>query len=431
MSTTEMSNGNSAQQEALAHSFALGDRCRDDGCPGVFSLHQARDGAIGRIRFPGGRVSPAAWAKLADWADTYGDGDIHFTTRGNLQIRGIKDEETFQQAVAQSPYLPSASHERMRNIIASPIVYSGTHDLGEWITALDSALLAEPAVAGLAGRTLFGIDAGLGDIVAHKPDFGLYLGHSEVLVIVGGKLHPVAVAELGSPKARTESVAALITIAKRWQSLRGDAWRVAERSDLLPQLLDGIGTQSVLPGDLPAPGRPVGWLELPAGQPVNYSAPVAGAEPQADPDQAEVASPEPRTVVLAAGLRFGAMSSDLARIFAAIERPVWVTPWHSVVIHDLDEHEAEQIIKITAPRGLIFDANSDWLRVSACPGSRYCAKGLSDTRSDAMQAIASGVLPEGRVHFSGCVRRCGHPLGTYVDYLATADGEYEVETRTP
>ena len=40
--------------------------------------------------------------------------------------------------------------------------------------------------------------------------------------------------------------------------------------------------------------------------------------------------------------------------------------------------------------------------------------------------VAQARLPEGRVHFSGCERRCGRPKGGYVDYLATGDGEYEV-----
>ena len=103
-----------------------------------------------------------------------------------------------------------------------------------------------------------------------------------------------------------------------------------------------------------------------------------------------------------------------------------VTPWYSLILHDLDEPVAEQVVRVMAPNGLIFDRNSTWLNVSACTGRPGCAKSLADTRGDAAHAIAAARLPEGRVHFSGCERRCGRPKGDYVDYLATGDGEYEV-----
>ena len=99
------------------------------------------------------------------------------------------------------------------------------------------------------------------------------------------------------------------------------------------------------------------------------------------------------------------------------------------MLHNVDEHAAEQIVRVLAPLGLIFDANSTWLRVSACTGIEGCEKSLSDTRGDAAQAVASLDIPQGKVHFSGCERRCGHPLESYTDYLATGDGEYEVSAR--
>ena len=67
------------------------DRTRGDICPGAFKLHHATDGSIGRVRFPGGHVRPQQWADIARIATELGDGNIHVTTRGNMQFRGVKN----------------------------------------------------------------------------------------------------------------------------------------------------------------------------------------------------------------------------------------------------------------------------------------------------------------------------------------------------
>ena len=63
--------------------------------------------------------------------------------------------------------------------------------------------------------------------------------------------------------------------------------------------------------------------------------------------------------------------------------------------------------------------------VSACAGRPGCAKALADVRTDALAAI--GHLPAGRVHVSGCARRCGAPRGQHVDAVALAGGGYVVD----
>ena len=66
-------------------------------------------------------------------------------------------------------------------------------------------------------------------------------------------------------------------------------------------------------------------------------------------------------VTLGAGLREGRMDAQLARFLAAIETDIRITPWRSVVIHGLSDAVADQVVKVLAPMGLIFDANSPWL----------------------------------------------------------------------
>jgi len=74
--------------------------------------------------------------------------------------------------------------------------------------------------------------------------------------------------------------------------------------------------------------------------------------------------------------------------------------------------------------GLVLDAGSPWLRVTACAGRPGCAKSLTDVRGDIVRAVGSGALPAdgARQHWVGCERRCGRPAGDVVDVVATPTG---------
>lgn len=354
-------------------------------------MHTALDGKIGRIRVPGGHITPDIWAILADLADSFGDGDIHITTRGNLQVRGIQDTEGFAAAVRGHGLLPSPAHDRVRNIIVSPLGFH-IHDLAQ---KLDQALLESTQVTTLSGRTLFGIDAGQGDIFGQQVDFGVIDCGTEFHIIIGGELAGVSCQRDNVPMV-------LVRLAETWAVHRGKAWRVSEKPGIKPELLAAIGDYSapaVPPTFGEPPSCPIGWFDIDG------------------------------SVHLGAGLRFGVLPSQLARMIGVIGAPVTVTPWHSLVIHGLNEDIAEQVVRVLAPQGLIFDVNSTWLRVTACTGLPGCAKSPAFTRDDAAHHIARGNVEEGLVHFSGCERRCGHPLGEYTDYLATAENEYEVSRR--
>lgn len=369
----------------------LPDRTRGDMCPGAMKLHHATDGAIGRVRFPGGRVQPHQWQDIATIATTLAGGNIHITTRGNMQFRGVQNDAEFTCAVTQAGFLPSQKHDKIRNIIASPL----TPQLWPLVDALDSALLANDTVAGLSGRTLFGLDDGSGDIESHQPDFGIKQHGDHYQLILGGQLHELAF-------RNNEDVPEALTYAAAWwQHHRGAAWRLHETptaiSHIKAELAATFDVEKLPRAAAATAGPPIGWIDTAAGR-----------------------------VTLGAGLQFGCFPARIATLLAAIGADTSITPWASLVIHDLDEGDAEAVIRVLAPLGLIFDANSPWLRVTACTGLPGCAKSKSHTRMDAAAIIRGGNVPDGLVHFSGCERRCGHPLSAHTEYLATADGEYTI-----
>ncbi|QGU04585.1 hypothetical protein [Corynebacterium comes] len=131
-------------------------------------------------------------------------------------------------------------------------------------------------------------------------------------------------------------------------------------------------------------------------------------------------------VHLGAALPLGALSSRMARMLDVIEAPVTLCRDRVLRIEGLSESVAEQVVRVLAPQGLIFDVNSPLRTVSACVGTGQCGLALSDVRGDALQAASSGALGTGHTHFVGCSHRCGAPAYPHTEYLATGDGEYEV-----
>jgi precorrin-3B synthase len=113
------------------------------------------------------------------------------------------------------------------------------------------------------------------------------------------------------------------------------------------------------------------------------------------------------------------LQARVAEFLAAPGKPVMVTPWRSVVLCDLDEGEADVVLRVLAPLGLIFDENSPWLDVSACTGSPGCASSVADVRRDAAEAAREPT--DTHLHFVGCDRACGSPPTGDV-LVATGDG---------
>ncbi|MEU1980633.1 precorrin-3B synthase [Nocardia sp. NPDC019395] len=383
-------------------------RTKADSCPGVLRLHEAADGPLARVRIPGGRLAPEQMQSLAEAAHRLGDGNIELTSRGNMQLRQVRDAAALADLLGAAGLLPSRTHERVRNIIASPLTGRiGPHpDIRPLVSALDARLLDSPRLAGLPGRVLFTVDDGRGDVSGLRPDIGVHaLDDDRFALLLAGRDSGVRI-----PAA--DAVDALVAAAHGFLELGTGQWRLYEVEDGVERLTELLGhspgTERLEIADTVDP--PIGWL------------------PQDD-----------GLVALGAGVRLGSLPARTAEFLAAIDRPVLITPWRGLVVTDLDEWPAEQVVRVLAPMGLIFDSSSPWLRITACAGQPGCAKSHTDVRADASAAVesgrttapgspAAGVIPPekvvtgGRQHWSGCDRRCGRPTGQVTDVTATPDG---------
>src|ERR1700739_3845494 len=164
-------------------------RARDaDACPGALQVHQAADGPLVRVRLPGGMITASQLMTLSNVSSKLGSGTLELTARGNVQLRGITDVTAIIPLLTEAGLLPSATHERVRNIVASPLSgRAGGHtDVRRWVGRLDAAIQDEPALADLPGRFWFGIDDGRGDVSGLAPDVGVHvLGDTAALLLAG------------------------------------------------------------------------------------------------------------------------------------------------------------------------------------------------------------------------------------------------------
>ncbi len=324
-------------------------------------------------------LTAAQLAALAVISDEFGSSTLELTGRGNVQLRAVTDVVKVGEAIADAGLLPSATHERVRNIVASPLSGrgGGNADVHPWVGELDAAICAEPRLAALGGRFWFSLDDGRGDVSGLRADVGVHVFAEGPRLLLAGRDTGVPVSDVCQ---------ALIDVALRFLEIRGKAWRITEL-DELDDLLPGADSGATAP----PPGRaPVGWIPQDDGR-----------------------------VALGAAVPLGILPSRVAEFLAAIEAPLVITPWRSVLVCDLSQERADVAIGVLAPLGLIFDDNSPWLAVSACTGSPGCAHSVADVRADAAEAL-DGSYPVHR-HFVGCERACGSPVDGQV-LVATGTG---------
>jgi len=279
----------------------------------------ADDGAIVRLRLAGGLVTTAALRSLVDIAEEWADGTILLTKRTNLQLRGIEATDGcvptgLVDAVSAAGLLPSPSHELVRNIMVSPLTgrIGGRADLRQVVAELDAGLQADPLLAGLAGRFLFVLDDGRGDLVDRDLDLGLItVSATHVQVRVGtrawGDVVPV-----------TRAADALIELARRFVDRRGSG-------PTAPWHVDELAENGVALLDEPAARDP---LTMVASKP-----PPHGLLPQGDGRTCDhVAVPD------------GLLTRTIAEpLLGRAGSQIVVTPWRSLLLPDLDTTVLERV----------------------------------------------------------------------------------------
>jgi len=360
-------------------------RLAADSCPGALQVHAAADGGLARVRLPGGVVSLTQWDVLREFAP------LELTSRANVQIRGVTDTDELARRLASAGLLPSATHERVRNIVASPL--GGGSAV---VRDLDRQLCAAPELAELPGRFLFAVDSAR-DVAGLGADVTVLLGSDRVPVLLAGL-------DCGLRVPVGQVVTALLDAARGFLAERTAqaslAWRLAELDD----------------GPARVAARVAAALDVPL------------VTPDASLTAARSAGSGPLGLVAGAvgvGVPLGRLTDrHMTAIAAVAGDEIIVTPWRGMVLPGA----GPEALAALADAGLVTDQASPFAAATACTGLPGCAKSLADVRADA--SVALGLAQPGPdllpVHFVGCGRRCGRPAGAHVDVLATTDG-YQVD----
>ena len=343
-----------------------------DACPGVLTLHPARDGHVARIRLPGGYVSGRQWTALAGLAGEFGDGGLDLTARGNVQLRGLPHGAAagLAQRATRAGLLPSGAHDRSRNVTASPLAgLGGRPPLRRLVRALDAAIVVDPGLAALPGRFLFAVDDGTGGAALAASDIGLRRAGRQVEMIIAGR-------QAGVRLPLAAAVPAAVTAARAAVAcgVGGPVTRIAGLAD------GGACVAAAIGGSL-GPRAAASDARLRLG-------------PQGAAGSAMLVAAAPLGRL---GRRQAALIGGLLRAGEVLRLGI---AGRVVIPHALTPAAA---LARLAGSGLLTSDGDELAGVTACSGTA-CLRAVADVR-----ALARPLPGLPRTHWVACPRGCGRP----------------------
>lgn len=378
-------------------STAPDERTRQDRCPGVLALHEAADGWLARVRVPGGRLEPAALRVLADVSEELGNALVDLTARANLQLRGLAPDAAaaLVPRLAAAGLVPSAAHDRVRNVLASPLAGRPPEALDEVdhvVALLDAQVVDSHRLRDLPGRFCFLVDDGSGA--------GREIGPDVIVAARGGGRFGVLLdgRRIEFEGDAASAVAVAVGAAEAFVALRGDAWRLSET-----------------PGGAAKVAAALALSLAPVTRAARTRAYGPGVVTQRDGRMA-----------LTALAPLGQLSPTLLRALAAIGDEVRLSTRRTVTLVDVPPAEAEARCAALVAAGLVLDAASGWVGLTACAGTAGCRRALADVRSAAARRAAVRVASDRVEHWAACERRCGEVPGSPVAVTVQAGGDVEV-----
>ena len=363
----------------------------------MLALHEAADGWLARVRVPGGRLPASALLALAAIADELGNGLVDLTARANLQLRGLDGAAGAPLAarLQDAGLLPSLTHDRVRNVMASPLAgrAPGALDHVDAIVAqLDAGICASAVLADLPGRFCFLVDDGSGAGHEIGPDVTvLARGDGRFGVSLDGRLLDVE----GDGAA---AVGVAVRAAEAFVAVRGDAWRLSET-----------------PGGARAVAAALGLVLVPYTPAARTPTFGPGALAQCD-----------GRVALTALAPLGQLWPDLLRELARLPGGVRLSTRRTVTVVDLDASTVAQTRDGLEAAGLVLDGASGWVGLTACAGTGACPRALADVRAAASARALRRSARDPAEHWAACERRCGEMPGTPIAVAARAGDDFDV-----
>jgi precorrin-3B synthase len=363
----------------------------------VLALHEAADGWLARVRVPGGRLSARALLALAELSEQRGNGLVDLTARANVQLRGLAHDAgaALAPSLQTVGLLPSASHDRARNVLASPLAgraAAALDDVDDVLALLDAEVSATQLLSELPGRFCFLVDDGTG--------IGREIGPDVTVVARGEGRFGVALdgRALQFEGDGAAAVGVALRAAGAFVLARGDAWRLSET-----------------PG---GPATVAAALGLSMAR-TTRAARTRGVGPG-------VVEQRDGRMALTALAPLGQLSPPLLRALAAVSDDVRLSTRRTVTLVDLDPGAVAAARDALAAAPFVLDGTSGWVGLTACAGTSGCGRALADVRAAAERRARARSASDPAEHWAACERRCGEVSGTPVAVAVRAAGDVEV-----
>jgi precorrin-3B synthase len=388
---------------------------RKGWCPAARRPMMAKDGLLVRLKISCGILSAKTLRGIAQAGRGYGNGQIDLTTRANLQIRGVREDQMprLTAALEDLGLLDgNAAAEAVRNVLVSPL--AGLNGCGEALAAaktLEELLAASMDLYALPTKFAFLIDDGsLLSLNAISADvsFRWAGGGEPFLISIGGGFRDAVT--LGRCAAKD-----------------------------IPQIATRLARTFLrLASQLPEPPRSMrGLIDCCGAQEI---AAASGLSLHKKQRQAAPESPSPigllchqGTYFFGAGALFGCFDADMldhaargAETYGTDE--IRLTPWRALIFPLMRQEQAQILRDYFAAHGFITDCDDARLSVEACGGSTNCARATTDTRSDALALMfsAQALRKTGvTLQIFGCGKGCGQAGDAPLNLTARA-GLYDL-----
>ena len=371
-------------------------------CPSLLTPMESGDGLLVRIKPRAATLTADQAEAVAAGARRYGNGIADLTNRGHLQLRGFSETAVDGFAAGMAQIGLAAAHPRaesVRNILVDPLgpddpgARFDSHNLAHRLSAV---LEDDPALRDLPDKFGLLIDAGIAlplagctaDIMVRSGDRGA------AIALDGGD----CLLDLAAP-AVEDAVRRLLGAFLSWTKERGPRMKAMVAALSAKGVFDAAGLHG---GRRPRP-------EKAAPRPPAGFTPLAG-----------------RGFFLA-GAPFGGLDAESLAALAALSRrfadgKIRITPWKAAVLRGVAGPDAEALGDAAAEAGLVVDPDDPRQRIVTCAGRPRCASAHADTRADAALVAATGAVPAGVLHISGCAKGCAHPGRAAATLVATEDG---------
>ncbi|MES2820366.1 MAG: precorrin-3B synthase [Pseudomonadota bacterium] len=413
---------------------------RPSACPGLLRIAQALDGGICRIKLPGGQLSCDQAVAITEAAEQCASGVIEATNRANLQIRGVRVEQEqalidrlLEAGLGPRPADPAATAaaDDVSNLMLSPAAgidpaaLLDTRPLAEKLLAL---LQNDSRLHRLSAKFALQLDGGEQlAMLEHPHDLWLSaMGGADSLFAFGlagcppltGSDEPaLAAVPLARVPALVGAVLALfLELAGPEQTRMRQLLVQLPAADFLQQLQARLDFPLSCSAELSAWRRPVppAWQHL-------------GIQAQLQPGLCHVGGLPP----------LGRLDSAMLRGLAQLARDkgdasLRLTPWQGLLLPNIRQADGPEVLQRLEDLGLTCRPDRPLARLIACSGSSGCAKGLADTKGDALRLAT--LLPQGlpsTVHLSGCPRSCAAAHCAPHTLLAASAGRYDLYRSAP